>query len=214
MPTAVENPAPAADRRKRDPEATRTAILDAAARLFIEKGVAAVTTNEIAKAAGVTKSLIHHHFGSKEELWTEVKRRGFEEYYQTQQEILVAAPTDTGELLRASLVAYFRFLQKHPEAVRFMSWRFVEEDDLCLAQETGLFEAGIERIRSAQEAGILRADLDPIFVIKAFLGMAMNWFQSKPLLCQMLGKDLDSPELDETYLDNVQKILLEGVLPR
>jgi hypothetical protein len=51
-------------------------------------------------------------------------------------------------------------------------------------------------------------------VIKAFLGMAMNWFQTKPLLCQMLGQDVDSQGLDEAYLESAQKILLEGVLPR
>ena len=65
----------------RNPEATKKAILDAAERVFFEKGFAQVSTSEIAEEAGVTKSLIHHHFGSKEALWAQVKMRRFKAYH-------------------------------------------------------------------------------------------------------------------------------------
>ena len=55
----------AVNARRYDPEGTRAAILEAARRIFVERGPAAVALSEIAEASGVTKSLIHHHFGSK-----------------------------------------------------------------------------------------------------------------------------------------------------
>ncbi len=201
-------------RRRRDPEATRMAILEAAEELFLKLGPADTPTSRIARQAGVTKSLIHHHFGSKDDLWDEVKRRHFGRYYEAQRKMLTSSQ-GTAELLRDSLIGYFRFLQQDPHAVRFMSWRFVEEgDDPCQAQEHELFELGIERIREAQETGELRADLEPISIIKSFLAMASHWFQSKSLLCQMLGSEDDVDEMEERYLDDVVKIFLDGVRPR
>jgi len=205
--------APDTESRKRDPEATRAAILDAAAELFTDRGPEATPTSVIAREAGVTKSLIHHHFGSKEELWEEVKRRHFGRYYEVQREML-SSSEGTAELLRDSIRAYFHFLKHDPHSVRFMSWRFVEGDDACLDQEDELFELGIQRIQEAQEAGELRSDVEPISMIKSFLAMSLHWFQTKRLLCRMLGPEADPEELDDRYLDDVVKIFFEGVRPR
>jgi len=46
--------------------ATKDVILDAAQEIFIERGFSDTSMSRIAKKANVTKSLIHHHFGSKE----------------------------------------------------------------------------------------------------------------------------------------------------
>ncbi len=204
---------PAVQIRRRDPEATRAAILDAAEDLFIERGVADSPTSLIAKKAGVTKSLIHHHFGSKEELWSEIKARRFSVYYERQKEVL-ATSEGSLELLRQSIIAYFQFLQSEPRAVRFMSWRFVEEDDPCLELEEQLFELGVLRIRQAQEKGELRQDLEPLFILKTFLGMAMHWFQSKGIFCRMMGESIEMEDLDERYLEHLLHLYFEGVKPR
>lgn len=50
----------------------REAILESAHRLFVEQGFAATSTQELARAAGVTTGALYHHFGSKEGLYREV----------------------------------------------------------------------------------------------------------------------------------------------
>ena len=55
-------------KRRRDPEASRTAILEAAREVFTERGYARGTVREIARRAGVTHGLVMRHFGSKEQL--------------------------------------------------------------------------------------------------------------------------------------------------
>lgn len=47
---------------------TRTALLEAAAQVLRERGYAALSTREVATAAGVPLSQIHYHFGSKQGL--------------------------------------------------------------------------------------------------------------------------------------------------
>jgi AcrR family transcriptional regulator len=55
-------------KRRRDPEASRAAILEAAREVFSERGYAGGSIREIARRAGVTHGLVMRHFGSKERL--------------------------------------------------------------------------------------------------------------------------------------------------
>lgn len=53
---------------------TKQSILDAALTVFIEKGFAGASISDIAKVAQVNQSIIYHHFESKADLWTHVKK--------------------------------------------------------------------------------------------------------------------------------------------
>ena len=61
----------AAPRRGRRPGApdTRAAILTAARELFAAQGYAGTSVRSIAAAAGVDGSLVHHYFGTKDDLF-------------------------------------------------------------------------------------------------------------------------------------------------
>lgn len=54
-----------ATRRKNDPAAVRSRILDAAADLFQEKGYSETSTSDIIKAAGISGGALHHHYPTK-----------------------------------------------------------------------------------------------------------------------------------------------------
>ncbi len=56
-------------KRKKQPEAVRRSLLDAALQLGYERGLAAVTVQAVAQRAGVTKGGLFHHFPSKEALF-------------------------------------------------------------------------------------------------------------------------------------------------
>src|SRR5262249_7311038 len=49
-------------------EATRGALVEVARELFAERGYAAVGTEEIVRAAGLTRGALYHHFARKAEL--------------------------------------------------------------------------------------------------------------------------------------------------
>lgn len=53
-------------------DTTRAALVAAARPLFAERGYAGVGTEEIARAAGVTRGALYHHFDGKRELFEAV----------------------------------------------------------------------------------------------------------------------------------------------
>lgn len=59
-----------ADRRER--LSTRNAVLDAAGRVFAERGFAEATSKEICQLAGANSAAVNYYFGGKEKLYEEV----------------------------------------------------------------------------------------------------------------------------------------------
>ncbi|ATD70800.1 MULTISPECIES: TetR/AcrR family transcriptional regulator [Gordonia] len=62
--------------RRRNAEATREALLEAARTLLAERGATQTTTRDIAAVVGVNQALINRYFGSKENLFVEAVRTG------------------------------------------------------------------------------------------------------------------------------------------
>jgi AcrR family transcriptional regulator len=94
--------------RRRDANASRAALLDAAAGLFAERGYDRTTVRDIAGRAGVNQALLFRYFGSKEALFTAVVAR-------TGQDVLAESPQGQVfvRILRAILERDQRNRQDH-----------------------------------------------------------------------------------------------------
>ena len=64
-----------ARRTKEDALATRHQLLDAAERVFAEKGVSRTSLNDIAQAAGASRGAIYWHFKNKADLFNAMLER-------------------------------------------------------------------------------------------------------------------------------------------
>jgi TetR/AcrR family transcriptional regulator len=81
---------------KRNPRATRRALLGAGARLFSAKGYDAVSVEDLARRARVNKALISYHFGSKRGLYVAVLESGFGEMAKRLRVVTEAADAREG----------------------------------------------------------------------------------------------------------------------
>jgi AcrR family transcriptional regulator len=88
-------------------ESTRTALLEAARRLFAELGYARSGQEAIVSAAGVTRGALQHHFGTKEALFVAVYEEVEREVVTAVAEAAMAVEPDRPlEMLRAGCQAY------------------------------------------------------------------------------------------------------------
>jgi len=67
-------------RGRSDGEQTKKRIMEKAKQLFVHKGYAAVTMNEVCEAAEVSKGSLYHHFPSKDELFLHVLEEDMESW--------------------------------------------------------------------------------------------------------------------------------------
>lgn len=59
-------------RRDMYAEATRAALVEEATKLFAERGFAATSLDDVARAASVTRGAVYHHFAGKQALFSAV----------------------------------------------------------------------------------------------------------------------------------------------
>ena len=82
-------------------ERKRRAIVAAAREIFVRRGYDA-GMDLIAEAAGVSKVTIYNHFGSKEQLFTEVIGEAFEQAVAGAPDLALTGVADAGDLLAVS----------------------------------------------------------------------------------------------------------------
>jgi TetR/AcrR family transcriptional regulator len=72
---------------------TRAKLLDAAEKLMLEEGYAAVTSRRVGREAGISSQLVHYYFASMDDLFLEVFRRRAEEGFAQFGQAIAAQPT-------------------------------------------------------------------------------------------------------------------------
>src|SRR5918998_655134 len=79
--------------------ATREALIDAAARLFAERGVERTTMDDIARAAGSSRTSVFNYFGYKEMILCEIGARYVAEIAGTAQAAVARKRSPKQQLL-------------------------------------------------------------------------------------------------------------------
>ncbi len=92
-----------AHRREKNPELVRQMLVDNACRLASEKGLAAVSIQQVSAAAGVTKGAFFHHFTNKQALVDAVFSDMLSEFEQELEEGMSRDPVEHGRFTRAYL---------------------------------------------------------------------------------------------------------------
>jgi AcrR family transcriptional regulator len=114
--------------RERKKASTRKALVDTAARLFTERGVEATTMDDIAKAAGMSRTSVFNYFGYKEMILCEIGARYVQEVagplLQDMERPVEAIFGDVAESLSAlatrepALIAAVARETTHPDPIR------------------------------------------------------------------------------------------------
>ncbi|HID77877.1 MAG TPA: TetR/AcrR family transcriptional regulator [Planctomycetaceae bacterium] len=200
--------------RTRDAAAAKAAILRAAEALFAERGFAATSIRDVAEASGTSKALIHHHFGSKDELYLAVKRAVIERHAEVQRPQLERG-TDPLEFVAGGIRTLFELYRSDPSLVRLGAWAQLDGTGAEWPGDEELWGAIVDRMREAQEAGVIRADIDATLLITMGFAMVHHWCQFRAWRKHVLEyfPEQDEEALDDRYLEAVLAVFIRGITP-
>jgi AcrR family transcriptional regulator len=100
-------------------------ILEAARRVFAEKGFEQASVDEIAHAAGVAKGTVYLYYPSKRELYWEALKSGLESMC-TELESRVHQAGSTEAKIRAFMSAKMSYFEKHSDFFRIYHSEFAQ----------------------------------------------------------------------------------------
>ena len=189
-------------------EERRTAILEAAVRVWAKRGFDGTSVAEVAREAGLTKGTLYLYFPSKRALLEETLRR-----YSLRPDIEAGLERLRGQPLEAvvrGLVAVLwrglearrelagvllRELPNHPEEAR----RFLEQVMLPMNR---LLARYLEEVLPAERWAVL----DPLVAARSLFGMVVTFFLTQEVFG---GREL-LPIPEERILATVTELFLHG----
>jgi AcrR family transcriptional regulator len=195
-----------AGRPPADADAVVARVLETAADQYMRLGFSAVTTDETARAAGISKKTLYQHFPSKEDLLREVVRSTCESHNAAIRSICRDETCSIGKRLRRML-SYLSglFAEMSPALVHDMRrtapevWDEVESNRRrCIQEDFGaLIQEGLRR-------GDFRKDVDPRLFVMIYAETVRNVIN--PQAFAQLGLP------PARVFESVYKVLFEGML--
>ncbi len=205
MLEAAGSPSPTPDRPRRKGEITAERILDAAERLFAERGYGATTLRDVAAAVGIRNPSLYNHFSSKDSLYAAVLERGIRPVLD-----MLAAEVESGGQNAGPghvIADVMGVLAAHPNLPRL-----VQHETLTGGQHLSpmLREWVVPVFASANRAaanrGDWREDQIPLLVL-AMYNVVVGYFGAAALLGDLSGDDL----LSKSALEHQTEFLVEFV---
>lgn len=199
---AEQKPAGARNTHRRSTE-----ILDAAARVFAERGYHGASTQDIADLLGIRQASLYYYFRSKEIALEKVCMQGVGGFFETAQAI-AAGPGTPREKLAGLIRAHIAPLLDRSDFVRvFLTQRQFLPN--VSRRRIGKWSRGIEKIfetvlRQGMRKGDFRSNADPRLAALAILGMAnavSGWYRKENASIERIGSEFVA-------------LALEGLAPR
>ena len=188
--------------------ATRTRLLEAAARVYARRGFNGATLDEVAAEAGFTKGAVYGHFGSKENLLLAL----MEEHLARQvveQVTLFDRERNTWERPLAGSARWMERLEQDPDPFRLFIelWSYAQRDERLrerLAEGLQTLRATFARFAAASAAD---AGLEPPpHATEQFANVMLGLGIGLPLL-----KLIDPEGVPKALLGAVLSVLIRGV---
>ncbi len=196
-------------------EARRSAILDAAVRLFSDKGFRGVTTRELAAAVGVSEPVLYQHFQTKGDLYKAIlEERAMcgDRTIPSDLSLLSDPPGDDRSFLTKLANGIINWHATDPTYARLLLFSALEHHELSQLfferYSEGFFIAVAGFFERRIRDGAFRR-IDPSLAAQSFIGLAANYGMSRAVFKRTMV-DLPQEQIVEGFVD----IFLEGIRKR
>jgi len=193
-------------------------VLDAAERLFADRGYEATSLTDVGAAAGVSRGTPGYFFGSKEQLYRAVLERCLERVraaVRSGRERALASQEPAEVVLAGAVGDYFDFISDNPHFVRLL-----EREALAGGRHIATLPPHLEAAQEALAAIVSELGLAPADQAEAeqlLVSMvALSWFHlvHGPTVLRALGVDATTPQYRESRRRHVVNLVVQGLRGR
>lgn len=199
-----------------DREGNRTRILAAALDEFASRGFDGTTTAGVARRAGVTQSLVHYHFATKDQLWRAAVTTVLDDL-RTSFTGSYGELADLDPLARLKVLVrrFVNFSAAYPEFGRILSyegaaggarleWLLTQDSARQLAAFAALLDQGVAE-------GWLKPL--PLAHVTTCLGAACAYaFIAHETMRRVYGIDVTDPAVVDAHADTVVELFFHGLV--
>jgi AcrR family transcriptional regulator len=189
---------------------TRDKILEAAMKLFADKGFSGTTTKEIAELAGVNEALIFRYFSTKRDLYGAIIEKKIEE--EPGIKLLLEDLRETRDdwlIFKSIAMRMFDRCGKDPSFMRLLHFSALEGHELS----DMFFDTYVEYINMLVSDYIEERisegafkNINPHLAARAFMGMVINYMIVQELFGEK-KKKFKKEEVAETFVE----VFLNGI---
>lgn len=196
-------------RKERERQRHRKEIMEAAERVFAEKGYHESSIQDIASAAEFSVGTIYNFFGNKEDLFTSILKEGFQELKNETEKRLQELECPV-EKIRAMITCHMEIAEKHKYMLRLL---FDYNKPRILNQQQGIDEELVANhmefldelasvFAEAIEQGKI-VPLNPRHLAIGFDGIMVRFFELFQVLDELESYTDIAPIVEEIYLDRI-----------
>jgi len=196
-------------------DGTKERLLEAARRLFADKGFDGASVRAITRRARANLGAITYHFGSKEALYTTVLEQLFRELRE-RVAAAVAAPAAAGDRLATIIRAFFAFFADHPEAPRLIVHRLAAGEPpspVVIEHFRPVVDAIRSTVRDGQARGELRA-VEPLLAAFTLISQTVWFAVARRMIATVSGVPLDRPEQAAAVERHITDVVQRALAPR
>ena len=197
-------------RRTRDKDKTVQDILKAAKHLFSERGLFGTSIRDIENASGVSKGLILHHFGTKEDLYAAVQDMLAKEYIDMMSAQRQQSSEDFQKMVTSAIRSSFMHTKGNRDYRRISLWSYLEGKERNTELEQRFRMALITAMRAGQQSGLVRDDIDAFLMPFIIKGTIDYWIQKEQLIEKLTEDDKNQEAgLDDRLIDALTRLFLK-----
>lgn len=187
-------------------------IMEAAIRLFAQKGFNAVGVRELAAEAGVSLAMINYFYGSKKGLFKAILE-GFFDSYQAVIETNLPGEAPLEEKARKTLLAAAEFFREHHEIVVIALTELPHDDPEMLDMKVSKISRIAALFQEHLVDPLIRAtgrEMPMPILASAIPGVLVAYFLMRPVMEKVWPSGYDR-EILKRYPELVSEIYLNGV---
>ncbi len=193
-----------------------TRIIEAATKVFVRKGKAGTSMQDIAIEAGINRTLLNYYFRSKDKLFMLIFEKVFLNFIPAIAE-LMNSPEPIKTKMEKFIEQYITILMKSPLTPLFVMQELNENPGrlISLIRSRGINpEKTLGQLRESIDNGELRA-MDPREIIINLLSLIVFPFAGGPMIKGMIfqGSDHEFDLFLRKRVDSLKKYFMSSIAP-